>query len=91
MKTEVQLTELENENHVGFVDSESEKGYVACYCNKYMLLSIDDVADNCNGSWGDFDAETMQDAIEYQNSIFSIDKIYRFDTRKELYQWLAED
>jgi len=98
MKTEVQLTEkrittseLANTDHVGFVDIRNNKGFVVNLELSIVLLA-DDGQFSYNGiSKSTTIKEAIDLAIEKCSDNSRIERVYKFDTRKELYQGLAED
>jgi len=93
MKHEVELQEkkvitindLNNKSHIGVITSGKNKFYTAYVGDyKFALLNKDGFT-TFNGQ-----TDSMQDCLRH----FVDNKpliIYKFDTRKELYQWLAED
>ena len=97
MKTEVEIktqklriSDLENHNHIGFV-TENGKGYV-CHVGdfKYAPIYVNEGTLCCNLGAGK-NAGTQFDSLK--DCLLDFDNMtycYRFYTRKELYQWLAE-
>jgi hypothetical protein len=88
---EVTIDDLKNTDHVGFVTDNGEKGHIVYYDGKLQLIStIGPSMAFCNYTYGSDAGSTMADAILKNTSSKKVDKVYRFTTRKELYQWLAE-
>ena len=96
MKTEVQLKskqitieDLKNTDHVGFIPTYAKgKGYILFLGEEqFMPVDTNQATYNCNCLYQNGQTyETLVDAVKG----ISIATLYRFDTRKELYQWLAE-
>lgn len=99
MKQEVQLTskaltvdELNNTDHVGFVTYDNEEKCYIVGLPDQSLWSTRSSNQNTfkitpNSGFGCVGHDNIKDALPIGN----IKHLYRFDTRKELYQWLAED
>jgi hypothetical protein len=96
-KQEVQLTtkslgidDLKNTDHVGFVTDYNNKGYIIAHDNKFRAIKTEEGITVPNHSWGTTGTSNLKDIFSQSNAMTKITAIYRFDTRKELYQWLAE-
>jgi hypothetical protein len=88
---EVTIDDLKNTDHVGFVTDNGEKGHIVYYDGKLQLIStVGPSMAFCNYTYGSDSGSNMADAILKNTSSIKVDKVYRFTTRKELYQWLAE-
>lgn len=88
---EVTIDDLKNTDHVGFVDNKGDKGYIVAYDGKFQLIStVGQAISVCNYTYGAIPTNNLSDAIIKNSSSKSIEKVIKFDTRKELYQWLAE-
>lgn len=90
----VALADLTNKDHVGFIDGGNKRGYIAKIAsNSYLSICAEagfQCMNICYGSKLRINS-TVQEALDiHLNSVCSIKKIFVFDTRKELYQWLAE-
>jgi len=95
---ELTLDDLKDSNHIGFVDNESHKGYIASYRRdvetdiSYMGLMLP----HHDGTGFAYTLGTgrhlsVKDVIRYNNANrIKVTELYLFDTRKELYKWLSE-
>lgn len=101
MKTEVLLKnhslvtieDLKRTDHVGFIHNHSlEKGYVSTVSINGKIQLIAMAATGKKGTMVDVYSEPIQHTIQevLTKSVGDLGKVYVFDTRKELYQWLAE-
>lgn len=90
-----QLTvdDLTNASHVGFIAEDGSKGYIALMHQVdgvEAYIAIDPTGGRvsvCNHTYGnayEMLKECVKNLKEWQATVFC------FDTRKELYQWLAE-
>lgn len=84
---EVTIDDLKNTDHVGFVDSEDDKGFIVSLGESTFKAILRESSNGytCNNVW----AIEEPDISKLFNNIIC-KAIYRFTTRKELYQWLAE-
>lgn len=99
----ITMSDLKGSDHVGFIDNMGSKGYVAFIGEDegqdrfVALLENSDVRYNiCNITAGGFYLKsfTISDALDLPRktkNFRSISKLYKFNTRKDLYKWLAED
>jgi hypothetical protein len=86
---EVTIDDLKNTDHVGFVDEQGDKGYVVyAGAGRFMPITNTNGVNVCNCV---FNSNTTYSSISesLQKSVHE-SSVYRFTTRKELYQWLAE-
>ncbi len=87
----IRLEDLTNNSHVGFAIKGYDKHYIiAIDKNKFTCVSIGDGNKNCNIYAEDiFDTllEKVKDVLEDCYVL----ETFVFDTRRELYQWLASD
>jgi len=95
MKTEVQLTskqitieDLKKGDHLGFI-AEKLKWEIIYTPEGYNSITWQPKSDYCTYSINSGDP-TFIDAINSAHRFYPDLLLYRFDTRKELYQWLAE-
>lgn len=85
------LSDIENTDHIGWIHNDcNEKGYITKIDHdKYVAVAAS----------GQSESDEMVDV--YDNPVhknitkalevpLDVAKFYKFDTRKELYQWLAE-
>jgi hypothetical protein len=84
------VQDLKNTDHIGFIDETGTKGYVIAVNSKFYLIDNTHGFGAPNKSYGNHDTEEIIDALINQNSSVAISEVYRFDTRKELYQWLTK-
>ena len=100
MKIPVQLTtkslgidDLKNTDHVGWTDTLGRKCFTVQVDDKIRCVG-EEIHYSCNLQYST-GGETIQQALKAIetgcNGSAQIKDIYRFDTRKELYQWLATD
>jgi hypothetical protein len=91
-KQAVYLDDLKDFNHVGFIDQYKDKGYIIYTGDGFMAISNRTSVQYCNVSYGNNDlSQTLIGALNTDRvCAVSVDVIYRFDTRRELYAWLAE-
>lgn len=98
MKKEVQLTaksltidDLQDSDNIGMSFSDKTKGHIVYSRRRFIIVSDKDWHTDENGNYSS-GGDTIKDAIlNAQNCCCRTTGIYRFDTRKELYQWLVED
>ena len=99
MKTEVQLTskqitvdDLKNTDHVGYINADfGNKGHIVSIdTNQFTAISVNQGKNHCN-IYNEGVENSLKSKVKDILLGSSIDKIFVFDTRKELYQWLAED
>lgn len=91
---ELSIEDLKNTDHVGFEVDIYGKGYVLPNQDyKFFLTAIDNKDSDKRTPVSTFSGEEfykIKDAIKYLSKNWNVVILYRFDTRKELYQWLAE-
>lgn len=99
MKTGVMLTskqitieDLKNTDHVGWIDTSDRKCFIVQIDS--MLRCVGEQIDySCNLQY-DNGGTSMKQALNSIkkdcNGQAQVKQLYRFDTRRELYQWLAE-
>ena len=90
---EITLNDLTRLDHIGFHhEHESEKGYISMVIvnGKTKLIALSATSDD--SQMCDVYTNCIHDTIKeiFEKGPSDIHGIYRFDTRKELYQWLAE-
>lgn len=94
---EIYLSDLTDASHVGFIDSDGNKGYIA-YTGKinnknvFSAISMCNFQHFCNSSYGAVNFKnSLIEALEIeQRCSLRIKELFVFDTRKELYKWLIE-
>lgn len=89
---QITINDLKNTDHIGFIISNGEKGYITYSNFKFIASSTSEIG-WCTSSNGFFgvpsgDIKNVIESIDY--CIQKLISVYKFDTRKELYQWLAE-
>ncbi len=93
-KEQVYLNDLRDCDHVGFIDQHGDKGFIiATSKNTFMAVGAYWHGKNvCNSTYGAISVSSLVEALNTDKVCdTSISTVYRFDTRKELYQWLATD
>lgn len=83
---EVYLEDLTNENHIGFWLTSGRKGYVSRTPGYTFSALIECSVKMCNDCFT-IQGNSIKELIQ---NINTIQDIYLFDTRKDLYKWLAE-
>ncbi len=100
---EIYISALKPSDNIGWVDNEGKKAYIVYVGDstnsKYLMSAIcsGDTSSNQtpNRSYGTYEHNSSGNIsylIDTNNrcDTGSTDKIYVFDTRKELYKWLSE-
>ncbi len=86
----IHIDRLRNDAHVGFTLNDGEKGYVVSLPSGELwgsrITNHNTVKNSACSGFGSNSHYDIKDAIPYH----AVD-IYVFDTRHELYQWLATD
>lgn len=105
MKHEVQLTpkttltidDITDGDSIGFITFSNSKGYIARISLDgragFSANSLSGDSSTCNYNFSD-GGDHIKDALnntERCSSSNRIKQLFKFDTRKELYKWLAED
>ena len=86
---ELSIEDLKHDDHIGFITKENGKGFLHNMSDgNYQLLDIGGLSQY--GSGGITIKDAFDNAIRMCCSEYKPVCAYRFDTRKELYQWLAE-
>ena len=86
------IQDLKHNEHIGFVDTENDKGYIGRLGHGYAAVCTS-MSVNMNMTYGFGGVhDTLIDALSLERvCCVSIKKLYTFPTRKDLYKWLAED
>lgn len=99
---QLSVNDLIDENHIGFLSNNNLKGYIVKIAHPngedYLYSAIcstngtESEPKGCNSTFGESKYSLKESinqisdcSIDYQIAI-----LYLFDTRKELYKWLAE-
>lgn len=86
--------ELNNTDHVAFETEDFGVGYISVNENyKFIALSkvnTDSSPTTPTSTFGTSAYPNMQSILHFINKEYNIISMFRFTTRKELYQWLAE-
>lgn len=89
------LSDLNNNSHVGFVDSDNDKGHIVYIGgtgdnDKFSAISVSNLGVYCN--FGYDCKPSLLEALEIDERYDAkIVELFVFETRKELYRWLSED
>lgn len=101
-QTIVNVSSIKPSDHIGFITTEYEKGYIVYVGSlidglpAFSAISIESPTGiACNGSFGLL-TNNNSNSIEYlldltNRSYRSLREAYIFPTRKALYKWLSED
>jgi len=85
------VEDIKNTDNVGFVTA-TGKGEICAYNYSFFgIYAKSGISHQCNISLGDSKHSSIADVIKNNSGDYPITAIYRFDTRKELYQWLGQD
>lgn len=89
---ELSIEDLKNTDHVGFVDNTGKKAYLVCINTQTGHIALTANLDNGQNSYW-MPSDSLIEAIRAvdAHTAYTVAELYRFDSRKELYQWLAED
>lgn len=86
---EISLKDLKNTDHVGFI-ADTKKWQVVYASSKFNSITSKYGCEACTWQM-DYGSDTLKDAVENAFNFCHVTALYVFDTRKELYQWLASD
>lgn len=98
VKETVNINDLSNKSHVGFIDRAGNKGYICYIGNNKGTPQFSTISTNsdsmCNHTYGgipDNRHSTIKEVlhIRYQSGS-GVAEAYVFDTIKELHLWLGE-
>lgn len=83
--------DLDNTDHVGFIDANKDKSYIVCYDNNSYGAISTATYNTCNEYFGNCQAANLPEVVNNLKRHNQITKMFVFDTRQELYQWLVEE
>ena len=95
-KRSVTIDDLNNSSNVGYITRDGEKCHIVQVGNGPVFIGATSTPHKtpasilCNSAHTN-NSNTLVGVIKYLIDDFSVTKFYSFDTRKELYKWLAED
>lgn len=91
---QIRIDQLEESDHVGFIDSGNDKGYISCITAGDEFESHYVALDNSGlQSYGNQTSRmSFKDALQIKNRCHvDLVKVYKFSTRRDLYSWLAQE
>lgn len=92
--TTIKVDCLNNQSHVGFMYYKIKGHIISTHDDKFMGILVEDGTRGCNTRMGSDMSSSLRGVINTLTGEnchgWNLKEFYVFDTRKELYKWLAE-
>jgi len=87
----VYLEDIKDTDHIGVVMDRNRKAHIITYGKmKFCIIGMESTETVCNNMWTLYnEVKGIQNALDMADGY--VQAIYKFNTRKDLYKWLAED